>query len=76
MTSILLVLIAFSAMEFMAWFTHKYVMHGFLWNLHRDHHHRDNVGFFEKNDYFFLIFAIPGITLLYFGMEANYDFRF
>ena len=25
-------------MEFMAWFTHKYVMHGFLWNLHFDHH--------------------------------------
>ena len=76
MTSFLLVLISFSAMEFMAWFTHKYVMHGFLWNLHRDHHHRDNVGFFEKNDYFFLIFAIPGITLLYFGMESSFDYRF
>jgi beta-carotene 3-hydroxylase len=21
-----------------AWFTHKFVMHGFLWNLHLDHH--------------------------------------
>ncbi len=27
----LLVLLAFFFMEFMAWFTHKYVMHGFLW---------------------------------------------
>ena len=29
--NILLVLTAFLSMEFMAWFTHKYVMHGFLW---------------------------------------------
>jgi len=76
MTGLLLVLISFSTMEFIAWFTHKYVMHGLLWSLHRDHHHRDNLGFFEKNDYFFLIFAIPGITLLYFGMEAGIDYRF
>jgi len=25
-------------MEYVAWFTHKYVMHGFLWVLHEDHH--------------------------------------
>ena len=24
----------FLFMEFVAWFAHKYVMHGFLWNLH------------------------------------------
>jgi len=73
---ILLVLISFLGMEFMAWFTHKYIMHGILWSLHRDHHHRDNKGFFEKNDYFFLIFALPGITLLFFGVENNLDYRF
>ena len=39
---ILVFLGTFSTMEFMAWFTHKYVMHGFLWNLHRDHHHKDH----------------------------------
>jgi len=76
MTNILLMLIAFLGMEFMAWFTHKYIMHGLLWRLHRDHHHRDNKGFFEQNDYFFLIFAIPGITLLYFGVENQLDYRF
>jgi len=27
-------------MEFVAWFTHKHIMHGFLWNLHKDHHHQ------------------------------------
>ena len=48
------------AMEFVAWFTHKYVMHGVLWVWHEDHHnpHR-KTGFFEKNDLFFLVFAIP-----------------
>ena len=25
----------FCFMEFMAWFSHKYIMHGFLWSLHR-----------------------------------------
>ena len=51
-------------MEAVAWLTHKYVMHGLLWNLHEDHHKKNPSSFFEKNDYFFLIFAIPGIALL------------
>jgi beta-carotene 3-hydroxylase len=45
-------------MEFVAWFAHKYIMHGFLWVLHKDHHQHEP-GFFEKNDAFFLIFAVP-----------------
>ena len=44
----------FFFMEFVAWFTHKYVMHGLLWILHRDHH-QGHSGFFERNDAFFLI---------------------
>ena len=63
MTNILLMLIAFLGMEFMAWFTHKYIMHGLLWRLHRDHHHRDNKGFFEQNDYFFFL-ALRYYTLV------------
>lgn len=64
-----LFLISFVSMEFVAWFTHKYIMHGFLWSLHRDHHRRDHSGFFERNDFFFLIFAIPGISLMYVGFQ-------
>ena len=52
------VFVTFWFMEFMAWFTHKFVMHGLLWYLHKDHHQVEP-GFFEKNDSFFLIFAIP-----------------
>lgn len=49
-------------MEFMAWFTHKYVMHGFLWSLHKDHHKKDHDSWFERNDAFFIFYAIVSIT--------------
>jgi beta-carotene 3-hydroxylase len=62
---------AFLAMEGVAWFTHKYVMHGICWVWHRDHHHKDHYGFFERNDLFFLIFAIPGIVLLLLGTTGH-----
>jgi len=61
-------------MEFMAWFTHKYVMHGLGWYFHRDHHQR-SPGFFEKNDVFFLIFAVPSWLFIMFGMMAGNDWR-
>lgn len=63
----LIVLGTFIGMEGVAWLTHKYVMHGLLWVLHKDHHKKDGEGFLEFNDSFFLIFAIPGILCLAFG---------
>ncbi|MBK7183869.1 MAG: sterol desaturase family protein [Bacteroidetes bacterium] len=59
-------LISFFGMEFMAWFTHKYVMHGFMWNLHSDHH-TGSEGKIEKNDWFSLIFAIPSGLFIWGG---------
>lgn len=54
--NISLTVAVFFFMEFMAWFTHKYVMHGFLWVWHEDHHrHHKNV--LEKNDLFAVVFA-------------------
>ena len=61
-------------MEGVAWFTHKYVMHGFLWVLHKDHHDRSNHSPFEKNDFFFLIFALPGSFFIIFGSQIGIDF--
>lgn len=55
----------FCFMEFMAWFTHKYVMHGFLWSLHKDHHHKDHDSWFERNDAFFIFYAVVSMSLLY-----------
>jgi len=63
---------AFIFMEFMAWFTHKYIMHGFLWNLHEDHH-QPTGNTFQKNDLFFLIFAIPSWLNIMFGFIYQND---
>ncbi|MDX5320529.1 MAG: sterol desaturase family protein [Bacteroidota bacterium] len=66
--------LSFWFMEFMAWFTHRFVMHGFMWHVHRDHH-QGSPGFFEKNDLFFLIFAVPSWLFMMFGMMAGNDWR-
>lgn len=57
----------FFGMEFVAWFTHKFIMHGFLWWLHRSHHEKRE-GFFEKNDWFAIIFAIPSWLCIMLGV--------
>lgn len=63
---ILVLVGTFLVMEAVTWATHKWVMHGFLWYLHRDHHQVEP-GFFEKNDAFFVIFAVPSFLLILFG---------
>ncbi len=64
----LLVIGTFFLMEGVAWFTHKYIMHGLLWSWHRSHHvkhpHR-----LERNDLFALVFSIPSIALIVIGYE-------
>ncbi|MBR9999324.1 MAG: sterol desaturase family protein [Cyclobacteriaceae bacterium] len=63
---IMIVIATFLFMEFVAWFTHKYVMHGLLWSWHRSHHtHRKGV--LEKNDLFAVVFSIPAIILIITG---------
>ncbi|MBL6962782.1 MAG: hypothetical protein ISR55_03095 [Bacteroidetes bacterium] len=80
MLNVILFMIAFSFMEFVAWFTHKYVMHGFLWRWHKDHHVNDNQKYeeaendrFEKNDLFFLVYAIPSMVLIISGFYLSMD---
>ena len=67
---------AFFCMEFIAWFSHKYLMHGSMWNFHSDHHNHSSISFFEKNDIFFLIFAIPSWLGIMFGVMNGFDFKF
>lgn len=74
--NISVLLAAFVSMEAIAWFTHKYIMHGPLWILHKDHHKKESKGWFEHNDFFFLIFALPGITALFIGMQNGYNYLF
>lgn len=75
MISVLITLSTFIIMEGVTWCTHKYVMHGLMWYFHEDHH-TPGKSFFEKNDAFFLIFAIPSFLLMLFGAAAGFDWRF
>lgn len=70
---IVVFILTFLIMEFMAWFTHKYVMHGFLWSLHADHHKKDHDSWFERNDAFFIFYAIVSITCFYTWSIGSFD---
>jgi len=64
--NVLIIIAAFMAMEFMAWFSHKYIMHGFLWSLHADHHKKDHDSWFERNDAFFIFYAV--VSMIFFSL--------
>lgn len=78
---ILIALVAFGVMEFVAWSNHKYLMHGALWKWHKDHHKQDSKKakmplhtedkHFEKNDRFFIMYAIPAIIFLMIGFVID-----
>jgi beta-carotene 3-hydroxylase len=73
----LIIFTTFWTMEFMARFTHKFLMHGFLWNLHADRHMLNRAPFFKKNDAFFLIYAIPSWLCIMLGsMFAEWTIMF
>ena len=65
---ILITLFTFLVMEGITWLTHRFVMHGFLWYLHEDHH-KPTGHKLEKNDTFFLIFAIPSWLCIMLGLQ-------
>ncbi|RXK49935.1 beta-carotene hydroxylase [Aquirufa rosea] len=57
-------------MEALAWFTHKYIMHGWMWTWHQSHHvHHKNV--LEKNDLFSVIFGILSTLTIILGAEIE-----
>lgn len=63
---ILTILTAFIAMEFVAWGAHKYIMHGWGWGWHRDHHEpHDNA--LEKNDLYGIVGAMMSISMFAIG---------
>jgi beta-carotene 3-hydroxylase len=69
-------LITYGLMELITWFTHKYIMHGFLWVLHEDHHQPNYKHAFEMNDAFFLIGAVPSVILFYYGVNPEFNYKF
>ncbi len=70
-----IVLFFFLLMEAAAWATHKYVMHGFLWVLHKDHHMPDH-NRLERNDLFALFFALPSVALIAVGAADGFSLLF
>lgn len=70
LTNLLLFFGALAGMEAVAYFTHKYLMHGPLWCLHASHH-RPRTGRFELNDLFAVFFSIPSIILIYLGVNGH-----
>ena len=71
-----LMLGTFLLMEGVAWFTHKYVMHGFLWRWHESHH-RHKKGALEKNDWFAVCFSIIAAACILVGDNvAGWGFLF
>ncbi len=72
--NLFLILFAFCFMEGVAWFTHKYIMHGFLWSWHKSHHEPRH-GIFELNDLFAVVFGSIGASLIIFG-SFEMDYRF
>ena len=73
---IFITVLTFSIMEGITSCTHKFVMHGFLWYLHEDHHQPKYKGLFEKNDAFFVIFALPSATLIILGTTPSLNWVF
>lgn len=65
----------FLLMEAFTWCTHKYVMHGFMWYFHSDHHSPQQQ-FWERNDIFFVLFAIPSVILIVTGTLSGFDIKF
>ncbi len=62
----LIVIAAMLAMEGVAWASHKYIMHGFGWAWHRDHHEPHDK-LLEKNDLFGLFGAALSIAMFAVG---------
>ncbi|HEX2977127.1 MAG TPA: hypothetical protein VHO68_14425 [Bacteroidales bacterium] len=79
MKDTILMILSFFFMEFIAWSSHKYLMHGFLWPVHRDHHipRLPKTSFFEKNDLFIVIYATPAMIMIIAGFATgNSDLLF
>ncbi len=63
---ILIVLTTVFTMEWIAWGAHKYIMHGWGWGWHRDHHEPHHNAL-EKNDLYGIFGAVMSISMFALG---------
>ncbi len=71
---IIIILAVFVFMEGVAFFLHKYVMHGIGWFLHKDHHY-PRKGRFEKNDIFSAFFSAISFLFVLTGIVTGFYFN-
>lgn len=69
--SILLFVATVLGMEGFAYAMHRWVMHGPGWLLHASHH-QPRTGWWEANDLYAVLFAIPSIVLLLGGVQLGW----
>lgn len=66
---------AFAGMEAVAWASHRFLMHGPLWFLHRSHHlprgPLSGRGRLEANDWFGVAFSLPAMALIAWGVAGR-----
>lgn len=72
LTCSLIAMGTFLLWEFIAWFTHKYIMHGLLWSWHKSHHTVHHHAL-ERNDLFALVFSLPCVGLFYYFTLVTYN---
>ena len=64
----LIILASIAGMEWVAWASHKYIMHGWGWGWHKDHHEaHDNA--LEKNDLYAIVGAAMSISMFALGSD-------
>jgi beta-carotene 3-hydroxylase len=59
------------AMEGVAYVSHRWIMHGPGWFLHKSHHQAP-AGWWELNDAYFILYAIPSAALLVGGLSGTW----
>jgi len=66
-----LFVITLIGMEAVAYALHRWVMHSKTgWRLHESHH-RERKGWFEANDWYGVLFALPSVALIYGGVHGQ-----
>lgn len=64
------ILLAVAGMELFAWAMHKYVMHGWGWAWHRDHH-EPHEGVLERNDLYAVVFGTIVVAMFTIGYVVS-----
>ena len=64
----LIIIATIAWMEWVAWASHKYIMHGWGWGWHRDHHEPHH-NLLERNDLYAVVGAVMSISMFALGSE-------